>query len=233
MKATVIAVSKFVASRYPGALVIYNGVPNFGCTASGRRRFGSRAARVGIVGRIAPEKGHLDFVRAAQAISRECRDVRFFVHGERLFSAAGYERAVREAAENHPIEFCGWKRDVGAVMRNLDLLVVPSDPSEAATRVIMEAFSAGTPVVAYRSGGIPELVDDGRTGVLVEWPDVESLTCGILSLIGDPAKMERLSAAGRGEWERRFRIETFRRNVCDAIHAAFAPPAKTASDQHG
>jgi glycosyltransferase involved in cell wall biosynthesis len=215
--AHVIAVSKFVARRYPAARVIYNGVPDYGIPGRSLRK---HTARVGIVGRIAREKGHLDFIRAAHSIARESAGTRFFVYGERLFSEAGYERSVRAAAEGAPIEFCGWKSDAGATMRELDILVVPSDPSEAATRVIMEAFSAGTPVVAYRSGGIPELVEDGRTGVLVNWPDRESLARNVLSLMADPARMDRFSLAGRSEWDLRFRIRRFQKSVCDFMEEA-------------
>lgn len=217
-RASVIAVSKFVARRYPGARVIYNGVPDYGVQGrSFSGRTSDRMTRIGIVGRIAREKGHLDFVRAARIVAETSPDVRFFVYGERLFSAAAYDRKVREAARDFPIEFCGWKSDVGAVMRDLDVLVVPSDPSEAATRVIMEAFSAGTPVVAYRCGGIPELVEDGRSGLLVEWADVAALGRAIRSLIDAPGLREQLSIAGRSEWARRFRIENYRTRVCDAL----------------
>ncbi len=212
--ATVIAVSDFVASRYPGARVIYNGVPDY---MGSRRPFGAGAPRIGIVGRIAPEKGHLDFVQIAHAMKGQESNPRFFVYGEPLFSGAGFEREVRAAADGAPIEFCGWKNDAGAVMRALDILMVPSNPSEAATRVVMEAFSAGTPVVAYRSGGIPELIDDGRTGLLVEWPDRDLLRHRILSLLANPGSMKQLSAAGRGEWNRRFRIRRFQMAVCDVI----------------
>jgi glycosyltransferase involved in cell wall biosynthesis len=214
--ATVIAVSEFVARHFPGAVIAYNGVPDFGGAG---RTFAARPARIGIVGRIAPEKGHLDFVQSARAVAMENPEARFPVYGERLFSDASYDRKVRAAAQGLPIEFCGWSKDVGAAMRDLDILVVPSGPKEAATRVIMEAFSAGTPVVAYRAGGIPELVEDGRTGILVERDDIAGLTRAIISLLRDPRRMEALSAAGRCEWHRRFRIETFRERVCEVIEA--------------
>ena len=83
-------------------------------------------------------------------------------------------------------------------------------------------------MIAYRSGGIPELVDDGRTGILTESPDAEALARSIRLLIADPAKMERLSVAGRREWESRFRLETFQQNACDFIENA-AGRATTAS----
>jgi len=117
------------------------------------------------------------------------------------------------------VNLCGWTDDVSRALHNLEILAVPSGPGEAATRVIMEAFSAGTPVVAYRAGGIPELIENGRTGILTETHDSESLARSIRTLMGDRASMERLSAAGRGEWQRRFTVERFRTNVCDLLES--------------
>ena len=65
-----------------------------------------------------------------------------------------------------PIELAGWMDDVYACLSQLDLLLVPSAGHEATTRVILEAFAAGVPVVAFPSGGIPEVVDDGVNGLL-------------------------------------------------------------------
>jgi glycosyltransferase involved in cell wall biosynthesis len=213
-KASVIATSKFVARVWPDARVIHNGIPDLWL---GPRSFGDRVARIGILGRIIPEKGHLDFVRAAR-LSDEA--ARFYIYGAALIPVPGYDAAVRAEAENLPVEFCGWTNDIAAALHDIDILAVPSGAREAATRVIMEAFSAGTPVVAYRSGGIPELVEDGRTGILTESPDAEALARAVRLLITDPAKMERLSIAGRREWESRFRLETFQQNACDFIENA-------------
>lgn len=218
--ATVIAASQYVAESYSQVCgrqnlrVVYNGVEDLqGAT----RNFDRRPLRVGIIGRIAPEKGQMDFVRAARHIVKNGGNAEFFVYGERLFADAGYDAQVRSMAENTAVTFCGWTDDVSHALHNLEILAVPSGPDEAATRVIMEAFSAGTPVVAYRSGGIPELVENGRTGLLTGTPDSESLARGIQSLMADRTLMERLSAAGRKEWQHRFRIERFRTNVCDLL----------------
>ena len=164
--AQVIAASRYVAQSYAQVLgdkrvqVIYNGIADF---QGGSRRFRERPLRVGIIGRIAPEKGQIHFVRAAKELAESGVAAEFFVYGERMFADAGYEAGVREAAQNAPVTFRGWTNDVGSALHELDILAVPSGPDEAATRVIMEAFSAGTPVVAFRSGGIPELVHHGRT----------------------------------------------------------------------
>ena len=208
-RATVIAASQFVARRYPGAHVIYNGIADLG---RGPRSFTREPACVGILGRIAPEKGHLDFVRAAQLTE----NVVFRVHGDRLFSDAGYDREVRAQAGSL-VEFRGWTDDVAAVLNDVDVLAVPSGSAEAATRVIMEAFSAGTPVIAYRAGGIPELIDDGRTGILTHAPDAESLAASIGELVSDRDRMQRLSIAGREEWRQRFQLGLFRTKIGEVL----------------
>jgi glycosyltransferase involved in cell wall biosynthesis len=220
--ASVIAASMFVArahAKLPGekrVRVIRNGVADL---YRGSRSFRTRPVRIGIIGRIAPEKGQLDFVRAARRIVEDNGHAKFFVYGTRLFSDAAYDRAVRTMARNAPVEFCGWTDAVADKLRDLDILAVPSAAQEAAPRVVLEAFSAGTPVVAYRSGGIPEMVENDRTGVLTESPDFESLARGIRNLMDDPCRMERLSTAARSEWERRFKVEMFRTNVCDVLES--------------
>jgi glycosyltransferase involved in cell wall biosynthesis len=219
---TVIAASKYVGEscvQAPGcrtAQVIYNGV---GDLQSAARNFDRRPLRVGMIGRIAPEKGQMDFVRAAGQIAKNGGDAEFFVYGDKLFADAAYDARVRSLAGSGNVTFCGWTNDVSRALHDLEILAVPSGPDEAATRVIMEAFSAGTPVVAYPSGGIPELVEDCRTGVLTDAPDSESLARSIRMLMQNRDLMGRLSAAGRREWQRRFRVERFRANVCDVLES--------------
>jgi glycosyltransferase involved in cell wall biosynthesis len=229
-RAQVIAASRYVARSYAQVLgekrvqVIYNGTADF---RGGARRFPERPVRVGIIGRIAPEKGQIHFVRAAKELAESGVSAEFFVYGERLFSDASYEAGVRAAAHNTPVTFRGWTNDVGAALHELDILAVPSGPDEAATRVIMEAFSAGTPVVAFRSGGIPELVHHGRTGLFTWSGDFQSLARSIKALMDDRVLMKRLSEAGRREWRRRYRVESFRTAVCDLLEdyaGRFPPP---------
>jgi glycosyltransferase involved in cell wall biosynthesis len=220
--ATVIAASGYVAESYSRVLgghrvrVIYNGIDDL---QRGARNFRRRPIRVGIIGRIAAEKGQLDFVRAARQIA-ENGGAEFFIYGERLFSDAEYDAQVRALAGNGLVTFCGWTDDVALALQNLEILAVPSGPDEAATRVVMEAFSAGAPVVAYRAGGIPEIVEHDRTGTFTDTADFASLARSIRALMEDPGLMERLSAAGRQEWQRRFRVEQFRTSVCDLIETS-------------
>ena len=125
---------------------------------------------------------------SAPAASWRCE---FVVCGDALFSSPHYSRRVRAEAEGLPIEFTGWRDDIRDVLSTLDLVVVPSSRVEATTRVILEAFSAGIPVVAFRSGGIPEIVEDGVTGVLSA-PTAPDLASKLLELFSNGESFARL-----------------------------------------
>jgi glycosyltransferase involved in cell wall biosynthesis len=219
LNAHVLACSEFTAQPLKMLLgaesvrVVYNGVSDHGFCP---RNVSGSPVRVGILGRVAPEKGHLDFVRAAVAIS-DRRKVEFSITGAALFSGARYERSVRAAGAAAGLEFRGWTDDVSQVLHELDILVVPSARHDASPRVILEALSAGTCVVAYPSGGIPELIRDGYSGLLTTSSSHEELTMLIRNLADKPELRARLASNGRREWEAHFRVDRFRHEVCNAI----------------
>jgi glycosyltransferase involved in cell wall biosynthesis len=162
LKARVIASCRYVAEPWlPYAreiTVIYNGV------AAPERPLPPRAGpfTIGCIGRIAPEKGQREFVEAARLIHRERLDVRFAIFGATMFGPEAYETEVRAAAAELPIEFRGWVENVYDALAAIDVLLVPSAPHEATTRVILEAATAGVPVVAFASGGIPEVLPEAN-----------------------------------------------------------------------
>jgi glycosyltransferase involved in cell wall biosynthesis len=123
---------------------------------------------VGCIGRIAPEKGQREFVEAARLIHRERPDTRFAIFGATMFAPKTYESEVRAAASGLPIEFRGWVENVYDALAEIDVLLVPSAPHEATTRVILEAATAGVPVVAFASGGIPEVLPEENLARSVE-----------------------------------------------------------------
>lgn len=222
---TVIASSRFVAEPLAGCapITIYNGVSDQ-TFAPRPLRLGS--SHVGIIGRIAPEKGQLDFIEAARAISRSGRHVRVSVFGAGLFSDPQYEKQLRRAAADSEIEFRGWADPVSAALNEIDVLAVPSNGFEATPRVIMEAFSAGTPVVAYPSGGIRELIRDGETGVLTCSATSDSLARSLADLLNKPELMAKLSAAGRREWETRFQRDRQVGEICDLLWRVHAKQSR-------
>jgi glycosyltransferase involved in cell wall biosynthesis len=103
------------------------------------------------------------------------------------------------------------------VLHEIDVLAVPSSGAECSPRILIEAFSAGTPIVAYPSGGIPEIVRDRDSGLLTANNTPEALAAAIDQLMTDRGCMARFSANGRREWEARFRIDRFRNEVAELV----------------
>jgi L-malate glycosyltransferase len=126
---------------------------------------------------------------------------------------------VRAAAAGLPVEFAGWVGDIGAALSALDLVLVPSAPYEATPRVIMEAFAAGVPVMAYPSGGIPELIENERTGFLAR--TAAEMAARAIELLGQGRdRLAAVSGAAGTVGRTRFSLDRFHREVLDAMQAA-------------
>jgi glycosyltransferase involved in cell wall biosynthesis len=215
MDARVIANCRFVAEpwrpyvRPENLSVIYNGVPGPASLMPPREG----PPRVGCIGRIAPEKGQREFLAAASIILRAVPDCRFLIYGAPLFSEPRYSEKVRAAAAaGLPVEFAGWVPDVYAALAGLDLILVPSSAHEATTRVILEAFAAGVPVVAFRSGGIPEVLDDGNGGWLAD--SIQELArLAVDFLTAAPEVRAAASQAARDNWRHRFTLDRWQEAV--------------------
>jgi glycosyltransferase involved in cell wall biosynthesis len=168
---------------------------------------------VGCIGRIAPEKGQLEFIEVARRVHARRADATFVIYGAPLFSGGDYEGEVRAAAAGLPVEFAGWISDVYAALASIDVLLVPSFAEEATTRVILEAFAAGVPVVAFPSGGIPEVVEHGVNGWLAQ--NVEEMAEAALSM-----ETKRFGAAAHESWRRRFTLDRYQREIAACIERA-------------
>ena len=238
MDTRVVANCGFVASQWRRFVraerisVVVNGVAG---PAAWQVRLPDGMLRIGCIGRIGPEKGQREFVAAAARMQEELPECRFVVCGEALFDsddAQRYSAEVRRAAAGMPIEFRGWVSDVYDVLAELDLLLVPSNGPEATTRVIPEAFAAGVPVIAFDTGGISEVVENGVTGVLVR--SVEAMAREVVALLsGDPERRESMARAARMAWERRFTKEKYQEQILGIMSecgVASVRPAEENSD---
>jgi glycosyltransferase involved in cell wall biosynthesis len=194
--------------------VIPNGVRDAGY----RERAFDRAWRIGIVGRIAPEKGQLEFVRTAALLKDEFPQAHFTICGAALFGTADeYYDAVRLGARTLPVQFVGWQQDVAHVLNELDLLIVPSH-QEGMARVVLEAFSAGVPVVAFPAGGIPEAVIDGVTGFLTRQFTAEALAARVRDvLVTDGHRVREIARNARQAWAQSYTIGGYRRSITNLL----------------
>ena len=198
--------------------VIYNGVEKVR-EASCRHRSGP--PRVGVVGRIESEKGQLEFVEAARRVTKRIPNCRFAIIGAPMFSGDSYYKKVVAASAGLAVEFSGWQDDISRIFANLDLLVVPSTPVEATTRVILEAYSAGVPVAAFACGGIPEVVRNNETGFLAGDRTPEGLAdCIVSALETHPTAIAEVTNRARAYWSGNFRLDAYREKVCAVIDDA-------------
>ena len=188
--------------------VIPNGTADPGFSS---RSFEKR--RIGIIGRIAPEKGQVEFLRAAQLLAERGSRARFVICGAPLFGDREYYNQVLRLAAGLPVELLDWQDDVGSVMRGLDVLVIPSK-HEGMPRVLLEAFSAGLPVVAFPVGGIPEVIEDRSTGFLVRGELANTLW---EVLEADPPTLRDVAQRARREWERRYTLAVYRERITNLM----------------
>lgn len=162
-----------------------------------RRNLGLNAGlTVGYFAQIVPHKGYLDLVSAAaRAMADEPQlSVVFAGPGPAVDS----ERLGDEiAATPSPSRFVVLpaRETVWDLLAAVDVVVVPSLWPDPLPRSVMEAMAAGRPVVAYRTGGVPEMVADGTTGILVEPGDVGGLARGLVELARDEELRRRMGEA--------------------------------------
>jgi len=160
-----------------------------------------------IVARLHPEKGHQYLFEALPEIQRRVsRPVRLLVAGTGSFFDAVYREQVRALGCEDMVSFLGFRKDSADLMAAADLVVLPS-LAEAFGLALTESLYIGTPVVASRIGGIPEIVDDGVDGVLVPPADSSALAAAIADLLNNPERRTKMAGAGRERVQGRFRFE--------------------------
>jgi glycosyltransferase involved in cell wall biosynthesis len=211
----------------PRIRIIYNGVAN---DLQYRPPSFGTIRRIGVIGRIEPEKGQLEFVAAARLLTTEVSGCIFSIAGAPLFSDLKYLQSVIHASRNLPVEFLGWRDDIEAVFRTLDLLVVPSTRFDATPRVILEAFAAGVPVIAFPAGGIPEIIEDNQTGFLATKSTAAALATRIRDVLeADPNHVLAVTRRARERTERGFSIGSFQSRVCAVLAETGGSPIRPGS----
>lgn len=158
--------------------------------------------------RLAPVKGHAHLIAAAREVVSAFPAARFLLVGP---AWPGMEEKVRgmirEAGLEHAVTITGKVEDPARVLGAADLGIVASTGSEALSRAALEYMAMGLPTVATRVGSLPELVEEGRTGLLVDPGDAPSLAGAIRSLLADPDRRRGMGAAARARAVSRFGAE--------------------------
>lgn len=158
-----------------------------------RAEFGIRGDEVlvTVVARLVARKGHEEVIRAGAGLKL-------------LFVGDGPQRPV---LEGRGALLAGPRRDIPEILAASDIVVLASRFGEGCPNAVLEAMASGKAVVATRTGGTPEVVVDGKTGILIPPEDVDALAAALRTLAGDPAKRLAMGAAGRERAAAEFGIE--------------------------
>jgi glycosyltransferase involved in cell wall biosynthesis len=156
---------------------------------------------IGIVGRITPWKGQHVFIQAAALLRERFPEARFQIVGGALFGEDKYLQELHELTRKlnleSVVEFTGFRSDIAELMSSFDVFVHASTAPEPFGIVILEAMMESKPIVATRGGGVPEIVTDGETGLLVPMDDAEALATAVACFLDCPEKMKSMGEAGR------------------------------------
>lgn len=158
------------------------------------------------VARLVREKGVDLLLQAAAALQGAGRAGDQLPRWHVVMAGDGPEEAaLREQARSlgleHLVTFAGYRTDVGALLALADVVALPSR-AEGLSLVLLEALAAGRPLVAAKAGGMPEIIADGETGLLVPVEDPLALAAALRRLLTDQALAARLSAAARADGRR-------------------------------
>lgn len=169
---------------------------------------------VGIVATLRSWKGHLYLVEALKLLGRD--DVRLLVVGDGPMRSV-IESRVEDAGLTGRVILAGHQDDPAPWMRALDVFCLPSYANEGVPQSLMQAMLLGLPIISTPVGSILEIVDDGRTGLIVPPRDAKALAAAIARLLGDDALATRLALAAHEEGVQRFSRE----RMLDRMEAVF------------
>ena len=166
---------------------------------------------VGMVGHLAPIKGQEEFVKAAAIVSSRRTDMAFVIAGEDKSRTGENRRQLEQLIHNLGLEgrvhLLGWVDNVPRLLSALDLLISPSR-SEPFGLSIVEAMACEVPIIATKSEGAREILEDGVTGKLLRSGNPEELADAIVSMLDDEEKRRRLVARALEVVRNRFALES-------------------------
>jgi glycosyltransferase involved in cell wall biosynthesis len=164
---------------------------------------------VGIIARVMVWKGQLDLVEAFARVRDAVPDAMLAIIGneDTMMGGDSYGEEVRrriaELGLEDSVRWAGWVDDMPSAFADMDVVCVPSW-EEPFGLVVTEAMAMRRPVVGYRSGALPEIVDEGLEGLLVPPRDMDALAAAIIGLLCDPERREAMGRRGRERVLRQF-----------------------------
>jgi glycosyltransferase involved in cell wall biosynthesis len=179
------------------------------------------------VGALVAHKGQKYLIDAMPRVLREVRDAHLVIFGEGELRAV-LERQIKELHLEKQVLLAGFREDVLRLLKSVDLIAM-SSLTEGLGSTVLEAMAMHLPVVGTRAGGIPEIVVDGETGVLVATADPQALAGAIVPLLKDRARRRQLGEAGYARVARHFGVPQMLEGTLQAYRRAAEMNASTAA----
>lgn len=182
---------------------------------------------IGNIGALVPHKGQKYFVEAAPLVLQRVPDARFLVLGEGELRGA-LERRIADLHLDRHVVLAGFRTDVLSLLKAFDLFVM-SSVTEGLGTSLLDAMAAGRAIVATRAGGIPEVVEEGRTGLLVPPGDSSALAGAIVRLLSDEELRMAFGRAGEALVRERFTVDRMVDETLEAYELAVRRKAQAGS----
>jgi len=160
---------------------------------------------VGNVAALVPHKGQKHLIEAAAIVVQKVPDARFVIAGEGELRPS-LERQIKDRHLEKHVFLAGFRPDVLSVHKAFDIFVM-SSVTEGLGTSLLDAMACGKPIVGTTAGGIPEVIVDGQTGLLVPPRDPEALARAIVALLTDERARQAMGAAGLARVRERFSVE--------------------------
>ncbi len=151
---------------------------------------------VGVVAILRHWKGHRFLLKAVPEVVSKYPDAKFIIAGNGP-QWNNLQKQIRDLGIENNVIMAGFRKDAPEIMAALDIFILPSVASEATSQVIPQALAIGKPVIASNAGGLPEIVEDGVTGLLVEPKDHNGIAKAIIRMAGNREETEKMALKGR------------------------------------
>lgn len=154
---------------------------------------------MGIASRLDPQKGQGIALEAMKILKAKNIPLRLVIVGENTKNEMNYLEVLKTMSKDLGIEdrvhFTGYRSDIDKIVASLDVLIMPSD-RETFGRVLIEAMASKTPVIATNAGGVPNIIDNGVNGLLVEPKNAQELAVAMEKMATQPAQRQSLADGG-------------------------------------
>ena len=207
-------------------LVVYNGIKmsDFEFQPSARSEVGREfnipedTPIIGIVGRLTPWKNHVLFIKAAAEVSKRGFNAIWMIVGSEIENRGGSNhekdlvKLTKELGLEKSVIFTDFRSNISMMVSSFDMFI-SSSTNDPNPRSVLEAMSIGIPVIGTLSGGLPEMLDDGKAGLLVEPDNVQEMADAICKLLSDQDYAKKLGSIGHQRVKDIYTTKVHARNV--------------------